>query len=190
MTMPFPPFVKKGTDALGETRYGNFLAAPTTANTAKAVDVLFATPFVVPVAGRVDKIGFDVQDAAAGGVAKLGIYRMKASDFYPGERLYASAEVSTAAAAFKDETVDFQLDAGIYWLAYITGTLAATVSCISAATVSPLYMGMSTALAQRTEISIARAYVEATALPAEFPAAAAYAANTPILGLWRFSKLT
>lgn len=183
------PFVKKGTDGLGETRYGNFLAAPTTANTAKAVDTLFATPFVVPVAGRVDRIGFDVQTGAVG-VAKIGIYQMKAGDFYPGARLYASAEVDTTAAAFKDETVDFQLDAGIYWLAYICGTLAPTVRCISAATVNPLYMGMSTALAQRTEISIARAYVAATALPSEFPSGAAYAAGTPILGLWRFSKLT
>lgn len=181
-----PGLIKKGTDGLGEAYYGNFQGGFATANTAKAIGTLFATPFIVPVPGKVDRLGFDVQATAVGAVARLGLYNMKAGDFYPGELIIDGGEQDAAGAVgFKSTAADFYLDQGIYWWVYTAGVLAPTVRCVAAADVNPLFLGMTTALAQRTEISVARAYA---ALPSTFPAGAAYGTATPILGLYRMSR--
>jgi len=164
--------IHKHTLGAGKARIGNFHGF-TGSTVAKAVDTLWASPFVVTSPGFLDKLAFEVTTGAVG-VARLGLYHNKGrNNLYPDTLIVETGEIDVSAAAVKEASIDVKIDAGIYWFVYLAGTLAPTVRCVAAACALPL-LGLSSAHANQLGISKALAYA---ALPAAFPSGGAYAAT-------------
>lgn len=97
----------------------------TTANITPVLNTHYATPFYVPNAMTIDRIGVNVATAVAATLARLGIYTMGA-DGLPGTLLLDAGTVDTATTGFKELTVSQALSKAWYFtvLAGNNGTVA------------------------------------------------------------------
>lgn len=95
--------------------------------TAFAVNVLAATPFFVPRAVTLDRIGLHVATASgsAGSQGRLGIYADIDDQYggYPASLVSGSTgQVATDATGFVAATISAALNPGLYWLAFVPQT--------------------------------------------------------------------
>jgi hypothetical protein len=68
---------------------------------------------------RCDRFAVYVNDAAAGKVCRLGLYRDNGS-YYPGALLLDGGEVDVSTTGTKEVEVSIELDAGMYWIACLS----------------------------------------------------------------------
>lgn len=112
-------------------RSGNYYGLPPgTQTTSAGTDgraIYYA--IIVPNAVTVDRIGAEVQTAAASTTVRLGIYANSATDG-PGTLVLDAGTIDSSTTGFKEITVSQALSPGIYWLAAApvggTPTLRAT----------------------------------------------------------------
>lgn len=81
-------------------------------------DRLYAIPFIVPQTMTFDRIALSVTTGDAGKKVRLGIYN-NGTNFYPGTRILAGAELDVSAIEVDAETINVQLTRGLYWLALL-----------------------------------------------------------------------
>ena len=89
-----------------------------TASTPDA-DKLWLIPFPVIRNLTIDRLAIDVTVAAAGKIARLGIYE-DGTDLYPGALVLDAGTVSVAAVGVVAATVNQSLTKGLYWLAFVS----------------------------------------------------------------------
>lgn len=165
--------IHKHTNGAGKVRVGNF-GGYTTSNVAKAIDTLWACPFIITSPGQLDKLAFEIQAGAAGAVCRVGLYHNKGrGNLYPDTLIVETGELSGVAAGVKEASIDVKIDAGIFWFVYIAGVLAPTARCVAAACALPL-LGLKDDHTNQLGISKALAYA---ALPSTFPSGGVYVAT-------------
>src|SRR3990167_6145793 len=97
------------------------------------VGVIFFTPFIVPVAMTLDRIGVSCTVGVATSAARLGIFRSGGRDNpFPQNLLLDAGTVSLAVAGEQAISISQVLTPGLYWFAFFGGVAAATVGAISA----------------------------------------------------------
>lgn len=139
------------------------------------VDTMRAVPFYSgSVALPLDVIRFDITSlAAAGGVARIGIYSSVGElDIYPDALVVDSGEIETdAIGGVRDTSIDVTLAKDqLYWFVYLAGTAAATIRMINPdASVMILGYDNDGGSQGHHAIEVAQTY---GALPATFPAGA------------------
>lgn len=87
---------------------------------------MYFTPLWVPVAMTVDRISINVQSGIASGTHRLGIYSSN-SNGVPSSLVLDAGTVATTASGVKEITISQALTPGVYWLAAVAQTAAATV---------------------------------------------------------------
>lgn len=148
-----------------------------------------AIPFVAP--GRpstIDELAFNITANVAGN-ARIGIYDSKSeTDLYPNNLLFGSNAINTGSNGVKTASCTVQLDSlGIYWLALLTDA-APTIRCAPVASSSvPGLLPDDATMPTTRSLGVVAALAYA-ALPAAFPASAAYITAVPLPVLaYRFS---
>lgn len=130
-------FKQIGTSPIESVYLVNHSASSVALSTgAPAIDVIHCVPFPVIRARTLESLQINVTTLAVAGVAKLLLFGNAGIDAgYPGSFISAgSGEVSTATTGVKVVTFNTALSANtVYWAAYWTGTLAATLRCAVAA---------------------------------------------------------
>lgn len=148
-----------------------------------------AIPFIAPGRGGViDQIAFNITANVAGN-ARIGIYDSKSeTDIYPNALLHGSAAIGTGSNGVKTSSCKVQLDSlGVYWLALLTDA-APTIRCATVASSSvPGLLPDDATMPTTRSLGLVAALAYA-ALPATFPASAAYITAVPLPVLaYRFS---
>jgi hypothetical protein len=92
----------------------SYLSSTGSAPTANAI---YFTPFLISKSSTFDAIGLGVTTAAAGAVARLGIYSSSSTTFYPTTLLTDYGTVALDTTGIKTVTIAATLSPGIYWLA-------------------------------------------------------------------------
>jgi len=93
-----------------------------------AMDTIYAIPFIVPVAQTFDRIALYVY-GATNRVIRLGIYEESGS-VYPGSLVLGTAELDCSSSGVKEETINQNLSAGLYWLAALNGVATGNVKSL------------------------------------------------------------
>ena len=184
-------YMQPGTSPL-ECWYGAGVANCNALTTgAPAVGTLIALPFVSGRGGTLDRIAFNVTTVGgAGSKARVGIYTNQSDGvLYPQTLLDDGGEfLCDAATGVKSTTIARVLSAGqLYWFAYLCGTAAPTIRCLSVAGTWPIF-GLDNTLGTTPTmgLTVATAY---GALPATFTAAATRLTAVPIPAIFaRFSS--
>ena len=88
-------------------------------NTALTADTLYAMAYPVPRLLTVDRIGTYVGTAAAGKVARVGIYADN-GNCYPSTLVIDGGEIALDTTGFKEVTISKQLTKGLYWTVIIS----------------------------------------------------------------------
>lgn len=167
-------FVFKGTSPLnllysGTVNQGQYATATI------ARDVLRAHAFVWP-GGGMDAIYLEATGVVANAVGRAGIYRNTGdTTIYPSSRVVDGGEVALATAVVRSSSISVSLEPGLYWFAQLCGVADPVLRVIAVGGVSHIG-GMSSAWALGTQLTVAYPYA---ALPAEFPAGAAWDTGTP-----------
>jgi len=133
MSYKFPPGAEMGARMRPGLFYGPSGAATSAATT---LDRLTVVPIMVPRAVNIDRIGVNVSVASGtgGSEARLGIYSDIDDEWggFPGDLVTGSTvSVATDAVAFVYDTIDVDLDPGLYWLGCVTQTATCTVACVN-----------------------------------------------------------
>jgi hypothetical protein len=114
--------------------YGPTGADITSSTGTPTVDSLYAFPFYAGFGGIVDQVGFNVTTGGtSGSKARCGIYASEPSGYAlaPGALLADGGEYDTTTTGAKITTLSSTLtlkDGAMYWLAFICGTAAPTVT--------------------------------------------------------------
>lgn len=176
-------FMQRGTTPL-EVWYGCGLQNHTAMGTvAPGVDTFLAVPFVLSRGQTVDRIACEVTTLAAGAVARIGIYRATSlKNLYPSNLVLDSGEIDCSSNGVKAVTVSAFLSRGVYYACVLEGVGSATFKGMSNVGVySDIFGRASNLTTAQLHITLARAY---GALPAAFPAGAAFAAaGIPLIAL-------
>lgn len=120
------------TPKTGQWYRGNY--GPVGSNLTLAINRLYAVPFRLNASTTFDRIGIDVATAAAaGGVARLGIFASDAAGALPGTLILDAGTVAIDTTGGKSITISQLLAAGVYWLAVVeqTATGAALRAIVS-----------------------------------------------------------
>lgn len=104
-------------------------------NAAPTVDTIYLTPFFIKVPITFDKIGFRCTTLAVASKVRVGIYSSTSkTNPSPSALIYGSIELSGATTGVKEDT-DLSVaiaTPGLYWFAFLVGTLSCTVTTIAA----------------------------------------------------------
>jgi hypothetical protein len=136
-----------------------------------------------------DRIAFEVTILAAGGVARAGIYNSTSrSNIYPTTLVVDGGEISTATTGVKIATISTSIVEGsLYWFAYLTGTLAATLrTCPSGTNLNSIlgYPATLGGVGAFSGLTVAQAY---GAMPGTFPGGGVMATSAAPLLAVRYS---
>lgn len=79
--------------------------------------VALFVPFLVPVGGSYDRFAFDLATAGtAGSVMRMGVHNNTAGSFFPSTLHTDLGTADSTVADDHDETIDIDLNRGVYWL--------------------------------------------------------------------------
>ena len=148
--------------------------------TARALDVLTASPFIASKTLTLDRIGLEVGTIGSiGAVARLGIYADN-GNMYPGALVLDAGTVPVDAVAVSTITISQVLPPGLYWLVYVHNSAVSPVfRTISAANMgNPLGISAVFGTAPGTAVNVAFTYA---ALPNPFPAGAGVQTSSTVL---------
>lgn len=111
---------KLGPSAVGSLQSGMyyFTSSPSGGSTSSTLGngLLRLTPFLVPNACRISRIGGDVSAAGeAGSKLRLGIYADDGTG-YPGQLVLDAGPIAGDSATVQEITVNQALAAGVYWI--------------------------------------------------------------------------
>jgi hypothetical protein len=102
-----------------------------TATSSRTVGTMSLLPVFVAATTSFDRIACEVTtQAAAGGVARLGVYSSGA-DFRPSTLLHDYGTVSTETLGVKEITISLTLGRGLYWLACVAQSQTFTARAFS-----------------------------------------------------------
>lgn len=107
-------------------------------NAAPTVDTIYLTPFFIKVPITFDKIGFRCATLAVASKVRVGIYSSTSkTNPSPNALIYGSIELSGATTGVKEDTgLSVAIAApGLYWFAFLVGTLSCTVTTIAAGSI-------------------------------------------------------
>jgi len=100
---------------------GSFYGLCQGTNTAVlTADQLYGQYFPLPRGATFDRIGIDVQTGAAGKHIRLGIYKDDDLDGYPKSLVLDAGVVNVDTSGEKHITINQHLEAGLYFLAFIS----------------------------------------------------------------------
>ena len=88
---------------------------------------MYFTPVWVPIAMTADRLAINVTSGIASGTTRLGIYSSDANGV-PNALVVDAGTVATTSSGVKEATISQALTPGLYWLAAVNQTAAATVS--------------------------------------------------------------
>lgn len=148
---------------------------------------LYATPFVVPRGGTLDRIGVEITTAVAAQTFRVGIYSAtSATNIYPNARVLDSGALSAAATGLVSATISQALTGGtLYWAIVASSHNNIAMRLISQNDhLQTLGVGTAALGTFHTRLHVAQAY---GALPANYPAGATLAATAWVGVFGRFS---
>lgn len=103
------------------------------------VNQALLTPLLVPVEITIEDLNFYVAVGTGAGNARVAIYNTEnMQTLYPGDLLYSSANIDIAVAGLKTDTLNLDLDAGLYWMAFVSSDGVTTFNCYTANTMIPI----------------------------------------------------
>lgn len=142
-----------------------------------AANILRAQPFPVPRLTAFDRISIDVSAPSVGSSVRLGIYNDNGSGF-PGSLVLDAGTVSSASIGTKEITIAQTLDAGMYWLGYVSNGAPLITARPFTGTYSPLGAGSPAGAIEFNIYTVAFVFA---ALPTPFPVGATpTTSNIPI----------
>ncbi len=121
---------------------GSFYGLCQGTNTAAlTADQLYGQYFPLPRGATFDRIGIDVHTGAAGKHVRLGIYRDDDLDGYPESLVLDAGLVDVATSGEKHIIINQHLEAGLYFLAFISDGAPTLWLTSTPAYPSPLGLG-------------------------------------------------
>lgn len=148
---------------------------------APSANVLRAIPFIASSKGGViDLLAFRVTTLLAGN-GRIGLYAsITNKNIYPGKLIIDSGDISVGSNGVKTFACSANVDAGqIYWLVYLS-SVAAILRCSDVANSTvPSILPDDNSMPTTRSIGLSSAFAYA-ALPADFPASAAYVTAGPL----------
>ena len=130
----------------GTTRYMGSPNFNTLASFAFSTGELYYTPVWLPVAITADRLAINVQSGIASGTTRLGIYSSTSAGV-PSSLILDAGTVATTSSGVKEITISQALTPGLYWLAAVNQTAAATLYYYPTANNSVMYLYGSTSTA-------------------------------------------
>jgi hypothetical protein len=166
--------------------YGAFDNATAFTTLAISANVLYASPFFVPMRMRFDRIAINVTGAGASGTkARMGIYRDTGSG-YPGSLVQNTdvAEVAVDTTGVKANVISAALSPGLYWLA-LCSSGGPTVVAVPVGALDSEVLGLGSDLSYYPGVAYSVSYTYG-ALPSTFPSGASIMTSTiPLVAVRR-----
>jgi hypothetical protein len=158
-------------------------------NSTYATGTFFATPFISPRGGTIDRIGFCVSAGVGSSLARVGLYQAtSATDPYPNALVVDGGQQDCSTGTTKSSTISVVLSpTTLYWAVLLSGTAAPNLVNIFSTSWATMGtpMGIAPALNLSAPIRFERTQTYG-ALPSTFPAGppTAYSLNPfPIIAV-------